>query len=289
MDLRQCDESRKNTELNHSLSILHQNIRSIRNKSEELTNSLKRDEIDPHVLCFSEHHMVEQDLLLYKLFGYTLGSSYSRQTFQKGGVCIFVREDLCCNRTDVSYYCEEKNFETYAVLLEIKGFHIIIICIYRSPPGDFGHFLRLLDATLKYLQKPKTEFVICGNINVDYITDNHRKQQLSLLLNTYNLVHTVDFPMRVIRNLGTEIDNIFVDNYRVNSFKISSIVNGLSDHDAQYLILENVSIESNITPVKYRTRLINKDTIKTFPHLLKYETWESVYLNNDVNSMFNTF
>jgi hypothetical protein len=98
LDLRQCDESRKNIELDHSLTILHQNIRSIRNKSEELTNSLKIDEIDPHVLRFSEHHMVEQDLLLYKLFGYTLGSSYSSQTFQKGGVCIFVRKDLCYNK-----------------------------------------------------------------------------------------------------------------------------------------------------------------------------------------------
>jgi hypothetical protein len=62
MDLRQCDESRKNIELDHSLTILRQSIRSLR--SEELTNSLKIDETDPHVLCFSEHHMVEQDLFI---------------------------------------------------------------------------------------------------------------------------------------------------------------------------------------------------------------------------------
>jgi hypothetical protein len=189
----------------------------------------------------------------------------------------------------LSYYCDEKNLETCAVQLEIKRFHIIIICIYRSPSGDSGHFLRLFDSTLKYLQKPKTEFVICGVINVDYTTDNDQKKQLSLLLNTYNLVHTVDFPKRVIHNLGTATDNIFVDNYIVNSFKIPSIVNGLSDRDAQYLIRENVSIESNITPMKYRTSPINNETIKTFQRLLKYETQESVYLNNDVNGMFNTF
>jgi hypothetical protein len=230
--------------------------------------------------------MVEQDVLLYKLFGYTLGSSYSRQTFQKGGLSIFIRKDLCYNRIDVSYCCEEKNFEPCAVQLEIKGFNIIIIGIYRSPSVDFGHFLRLLDSTLRYLQKPQTEFVICGDINIDYITDNHRKKQLAFLLNTYYLVHIVDFPTRVIRNLGTVIDNIFVDNYRVNSFTISSIVNGLSDHDAQYLILKNVYIKSNITPTKYRTGLINNNTIKTFQQLLKYETWESVYLNSDVNGMF---
>jgi hypothetical protein len=66
MDLEQCNESGKNTELDHPLAILHQNSRIIRNKSEELINSLKIDGIDPHILCFSEHHVVEQDLLLLK-------------------------------------------------------------------------------------------------------------------------------------------------------------------------------------------------------------------------------
>ena len=67
MDLEQCNESGKNTELDHPLAILHQNIKSIRNKSEELINSLKIDGIDAHILCFSEHHMVEQDLLFFKI------------------------------------------------------------------------------------------------------------------------------------------------------------------------------------------------------------------------------
>jgi exonuclease III len=118
----------------------------------------------------------------FKLNGYTLGSSYSHQTFQKGGVCTFTRNDLCYNKIDVSYFCDEKHFETCAVQIEIKGFYIIIICIYRSPSAEFDQFLRLLDSTL---HKSKTEFVICGDINVDYITDNHWKEQLSLLLSTY--------------------------------------------------------------------------------------------------------
>jgi hypothetical protein len=153
MDLEQCNESGKNTELDHPLAILHQTIRSIRNKSEELINSLKIDRVDPHILCFSEHHMVEQHLLFLKLNGYTLGSSYSHQTFQKGGVCTFTRKDLFYSKTDVSYFCDEKHFETCAVQTEIKGFHIIIICIYRFPSGDFRQFLRLVDSTLKSLHK----------------------------------------------------------------------------------------------------------------------------------------
>jgi hypothetical protein len=83
---------------------------------------------------------------------------------------------------------------------------------------------------------PKTEILICGDINVDYLIDNDHKKQLSLLLNTYNLSHTVHFPTRIQNNLGTAIDNIFVDNSRLNSFTVSCIVNGLSDHGAQHLV-----------------------------------------------------
>ena len=39
----------------------------------------------------------------------------------------------------------------------------------------------------------------------------------------------------------------------------------------------------------YRTRLITKDTITHFQELLYNETWDSVYLNDDVNGSFNAF
>ena len=65
------------------------------------------------------------------------------------------------------------------------------------------------------------------------------KKQLSLLLNTYNLSHTVYFPTKIQNNLRTETNNIFVHNSRLNSFTLSSIANGLSYHDAQYLVIKH--------------------------------------------------
>jgi len=45
------------------------------------------------------------------------------------------------------------------------------IRIYRSPAGNFNLFLNLLDATLKHLYKPKMEFLLCGDLNVNYLID----------------------------------------------------------------------------------------------------------------------
>jgi hypothetical protein len=50
------------------------------------------------------------------------------------------------------------------------------------------------------------------------------------------MTHNVSFPTRVYNNLGSATDKIFNDNTRFNSFTVSSTVNGLSDHDARYLI-----------------------------------------------------
>ena len=181
MDLRQCSETGKNVELDNSLTILHQNIRVLRNKSEELINSFEIDKINPHVLCFTEHHMVEQYLLLSNLVGYTLRSSYSRHIFQRGGVRICIRKDICYNSTDVSHYCEEKDIEICAVQIEVRLVHVITR-VYRAPSGNFNHFLRLLDSTLKFLYKPKIEFLTCGDTNVDYLIDNDCKKTTILIV-----------------------------------------------------------------------------------------------------------
>jgi hypothetical protein len=42
-------------------------------------------------------------------------------------------------------------------------------------------------------------------------------------------------------------------------------------------------------PFKHRTRKVNNETIMQFQLLLKSETWESVYKDNDTNNMFISF
>lgn len=74
---------------------------------------------------------------------------------------------------------------------------LIKIHIYRSPAGNFNQFLNLLDATLKHLYKPKMEFLLRGDLNVNYLIDRNCELQLSALLQTYNMAHSVDFPTRI--------------------------------------------------------------------------------------------
>jgi exonuclease III len=158
-----------------SLHIFHQNIRGLRSKIDELINSFEIDNINPHILCFTKHHMEEQDLLHLTLPGYILGSSFCHRNLQRGGVCIFVRKGLYFNKIGSSHNSRENDLEICAVEIETKATKLFIFRLYIAPTGDFNQFIKRLDDTLKLLYKPKAEFLICGDINTDYLMKATRK------------------------------------------------------------------------------------------------------------------
>jgi hypothetical protein len=119
--------------------------------------------------------MEEQDLLNLTLTGYSLCSSYCHQNLQKGKVCLFVREDESFNKTDTSLHCTEQTLEVCAAEHETKSSNLKILATYRAPSANFNQFIKVPDATLKYLCSPKSKFLICGNINVHYLNDNNKK------------------------------------------------------------------------------------------------------------------
>jgi hypothetical protein len=77
------------------------------------------------------------------------------------------------------------------------------------------------------------KYIICGDININYLIDSERKSQLEALLQTCNLTSIANFPTRIQGNSATAIDNIFIDIAKRDSYSICPIFNGLSDHDAQ--------------------------------------------------------
>jgi hypothetical protein len=164
--------------------------------------------------------------------------------------------------------------EICAVELEAEASKLMTLSLYRAPTGEFNQFIKNLDDTLKYLYKPKAEFLICGDINTNYLIESNVKNQLSSLLTTYNLSNIVDFATRIQKKSSTAIDNIFVDNSTLKSSYTSPLINRLSDHDAQFLTSNNIYAARNKIPLKQRTRLINSDTLTDFQTLLKQEIWE---------------
>jgi hypothetical protein len=59
-----------------------------------------------------------------------------------------------------------------AIELLTKTANLIIGSIYIIPLGDI-EFLKRLDVILKYLYSPKSEFITCSDININYLNENN--------------------------------------------------------------------------------------------------------------------
>jgi hypothetical protein len=195
-------------------------------------------------------------------------------------------EDLEFSTISLDKYCKEKYTEVCAVKLNITPIKLIILAIYRSPLGNFTNFLKNLDSILNTWYSNKTEFVICSDININYLENYKKSQQMDALLQTYNLTGTVSFPTRKTNASITAFDNIFTA--RTKNYTIYPFINGLSDHEVQILVIENIVHKKQRNGITTK-RDINDQSILEFQLLLSYENWEEIFMEDDAKVSFNNF
>jgi exonuclease III len=109
------------------------------------------------------------------------------------------------------------------------------------------HFIKGVDTILNHPNKSNIEIIICGDVNINYLAENcNKRQQLDNLLATYNLISTIGFPTRITNGSASAIDNIFIDISHIGRYTACPVINGLSDHDAQVIRLENIFTHKKI-------------------------------------------
>ena len=86
---------------------------------------------------------------------------------------------------------------------------MIVCCVYSFPSGNLNQFTKLLEGILKHLYQPSVTFLICGDLNVNFLLESLAKQTLETLMKTFNLTQVVNFSTRIYNNKGTSIDSIF--------------------------------------------------------------------------------
>jgi hypothetical protein len=97
-------------------------------------------------------------------------------------------------------------------------------------------------------------------------------------------IHSFNSSTRIVNESSIAIDNIFVDKSR--NYNVCPLINGLSVHDAQLIVFDNVIISNQATET-YFIRNINRFTRANFQIQLSYENWENVFSEKAVNCSFN--
>jgi hypothetical protein len=73
---------------------------------------------------------------------------------------------------DLSKYCKEQDIEACAIKLELTALNIYVVTFHRGPCGNFNSFLNGLDSIIKPLYKIELKLIICGDMNIDYLTQS---------------------------------------------------------------------------------------------------------------------
>jgi hypothetical protein len=63
--------------------------------------------------------------------------------------------------------------------------------------------------------------------------ESKKKNHPDCLLLSYTLTSIINFPKRVQNSSATAVDNISIDISQFESYTVTPIFSGLSDHDAQ--------------------------------------------------------
>ena len=193
---------------------------------------------DIDICCLTEHHWQGKEVIeTFNLVKYKTVSSFSRTNFLKGGVCILAKNTLNFNNVKVSKICEEKTFEICCAQFNFDVFSICVFSIYRSPKSDFSSFLTKLSTVLEDKYNSKYRYVICGDVNVNFLPSAEKKDSklLANLLAEFNIKPTIFCPTRITDTSETCIDNIFTD---IANGHVKVCDSDISDHTYQILSLK---------------------------------------------------
>jgi exonuclease III len=118
------------------------------------------------VLCLTEHWIQEDYLTTIQIDQYKPVSHFGRKTHKHGGSCIYVKKSICTKDVNFRDISVEKGFEMSVV--EVVTYGYFIVCIYRSPDGNFRLFLKNLELVIQKIQSKREKILLCGDWNLNF-------------------------------------------------------------------------------------------------------------------------
>jgi len=88
---------------------------------------------------------------------------------------------------------------------------------------------------------------------------------------------------------SSAVDIICINYSRINSFKVFSLINGLSDHENQYPCVSNIFDQQAGNFRLVKRRLITKSAVSVLIEMLKTGSCDNIINHTDVNENFDLF
>ncbi|KAK3106293.1 hypothetical protein FSP39_017122 [Pinctada imbricata] len=210
----------------HGFSVFHLNIRSIRNKLNDVENLL--DEFD--IACFTETHLdTAISLEDIEIPGFEPPFRKDR-TNHGGGILIYYRSGLTVKRR---VELENDIDESIWIELLTKNKSLLICCLYR-PPNSRNDFWDRLEQSVGSASDSSQALLLCGDWNVDF--HERLPSRIKDLLSLYDLSNVINESTRLTDTTAKCIDPIILSDTTISQ-ESGTIDARLSDHMATYVTL----------------------------------------------------
>ena len=277
-----------NKHQNNKITVMQFNIAGLASKCDNLSILLSTYQVN--ILCLSEHWLKQEEIKNTVIENFKLVTSFSRTNYGRGGVCIFAKNNMDINEIPCNDSIE-RNLEI--CMAEIRNSNIknkiCIISLYRTPDSDVKEFVHRLALLLHKIYNKNDYYIICGDININFLDDNKHKNSLINLLLEYNIKHHIKEATRTTSNSATCIDNIFSNLTECNTTICTTFY---SDHTSQICSFEIPFKTQNNIEYTYR-RNLNKNNIEAFQNIISREDWSEMYnadtFDNKFYAFYNTF
>ena len=253
--------------LHLKLTAVHINIHSLPAKFDQLNIMLLRLnqlKINLQIILLCETFLNDNNSALFNIPGYTFIYK-NRQSMSRGGVAIYIRDDIKFKlREDIGSDTEGK-FESIFIEVITNPKHIIVGEVYRTPNSNEAQSIESYKSIINQINNTKLECLLATDQNFDLLKlDTHK--HTSDLFNSFitsGLIPTITRPTRITHTTSTLIDNIYT-NITTNPSAIHTgiLTYDISDHfPIIFLLVSKHNKNGKVSPLTFQYRPTDPDTM----------------------------
>ena len=254
----------------HSLSIFHLNIRSLRNKVSYLSDLA--DEYD--IICVSETHLDENvnttDLVID---GFYPNPFRKDRNAHGGGLMIYVSDKLFVKRQP---HLEINGTEMIWLQLKFSNQTFLICCVYR-PPNSPQNFWDNFQVSLETAVDQNPHILVLGDLNVDL--GSVTQHRLIDIMNDTGFNNCINSPTRFGPVRNTILDLILSRECSVLNSEVIDVDRAISDHNG---VLINIKTDCFKKSYKREIWDYNNGDFNKLNQDINNVNWEEAFAETDV-------
>lgn len=262
----------------NNLSLIHQNIRSLRKNFDLFLVGLQQLERHVDIIILSETWIFNEESKHYEIPNYT---SYfnCNENYRSGGIVIFVSNRLKVNLIE----CKMKSADVILLHIFLNKLSWSIFGAYRLHDFPVIEFITEIEPLFNQF---KPNAIVMGDFNIDLKKTNSDSDHYLSLFYNHSFTSLISDSTRFTAEHSSCIDHIFVRHNNLSKLKSGIFHVNITDHSLIALIINNINIFKIHSEDSFITKRVNFERVKAY---LTDINWDAVYNTTDVDVALDLF